>query len=569
MMENSPQNSIYFIESHLALLNKEIEVVLESSTKYFKPVRKILEKNIIDKQKQEYTVSVYAVDFNSIELKKRETKENKPSMLKISLKQEKNKFECQFKITLNMDSIIPSVKFSPMKKLFGKEVNPPEQLQLSPLQFYQMANEALTVHEKKDINCPTFLSLKMYGMQLLSKMATFDMTLYYMLYIDIMNGYNLELIKSIFAFFDINKLVKPLNSKDLFTLSEKMELIYKNQPQILDLIQKNFNYDFHTYLFKFFTIHVYLNSTIEVYDNCERILQDLINNPYDKLLLSKLYLYEYSNMYRNIPISDQIKNSLIANIINAVENYQVLLIAFSIIRGYINSDFVRTLSIIVDNYDKIDKVCFQEKIALNIIDFIQQNENDDLSQAQYYLDIITKKKLNNRNKCINFDLKMWDLYFSNLEKNKNFWEFFKSNLIIGSINYNELIESLQYIMKYYNKDFIVFLELIVTNYDKFREIFMMEKKPLIAKDFIVQDKNNSTEKMKEYLDFILPRKLKEQNEIILFDVNIWMYYIFNKFNMEFLTYLEKQLYICSISCKAIADSFEYSSNLRSKNLFQC
>ena len=161
MMENSPQNSIYFIESHLALLNKEIEVVLESSTKYYKPVRKILEKNFIDKQKQEYTVSVYAVDFNSIELKKRETKENKPSMLKISLKQEKNKFECQFKITLNMDSIIPSVKFSPMKKLFGKEVNPPEQLQLSPLQFYQMANEALTVHEKKDINCPTFLSLKM------------------------------------------------------------------------------------------------------------------------------------------------------------------------------------------------------------------------------------------------------------------------------------------------------------------------------------------------------------------------------------------------------------------------
>ena len=95
------------------------------------------------------------------------------------------------------------------------------------------------------------------------------------------------------------------------------------------------------------------------------------------------------------------------------------------------------------------------------------------------------------------------LIFFQSRKNKNFWEFFKSNLIIGSINYNEL-----------------FLELIAINYDKFREIYMMEKKPLIAKDFTVQDKNSNTEKMEEYLDFILPHKLKEQNEIILFDINI-------------------------------------------------
>jgi hypothetical protein len=545
-------------------LNNEIEIVLESSTKYFSPARKILEKNITDKQKQVFKVIAYAIDFNSKELKKKESKDGKTCFVKISLTQEKNKYESQIKISLNMDSILPHVKFEPMKKLFGKEAAPPEQLVLTTLQVMQIFTEVLSVYEKRDINYPTYIALKIYGIRSLNNMKTYDMALYYLLYADIINGQNADLIKQIFAAFNDRKVIKPLNPKDLLPLTEKMEQTYKNQTSIFEFLQKSLG-DIHPYLIKFYTIHIFLYSTLENYETCERILQDLNNNPYDNLLLSKLFLSEYSNIYRNIPISDQIKNSLITNNINSADNYKKLLTAFIIIKEYIKKDFVKMLSIVVDNYDKINEVCYKSESVLNINDFIEQKEDDDLSKAQYYLDIITQKKLNYKYKCINFDLKMWDFYFSDLSKNKNFWEFFKSNLINSSVSYNELKESLNYIMNYYSKDFVIFLELVVTNYDKIKEITKNTKLPLYVKDFVVQNKNNDIEKMKEHLNFILPNKLKDQFEIVLFDVNLWNFYIFNQFNMNFLTYLEKQLYATAICHKDIGDCLEYSSNLRNKS----
>lgn len=563
---DNTKNTLYFLESHLEVLNKDITIVLESSSKYFKSLRKLEEKVFLDKDKQPFIVSAYAVDYNSKDLKKKESKDGKTCILKLSQKDKNgDKFESQILILLNKDTLIPSIKFEPMKKLFGKIVSAPMKLNLSTLQEIQMLSDALAKDGKKE-NEQTFLELQRFGLNSLNKMDKYEMNLFYILYIDILNGGDKYLIKDIFGIFDLKKMIKPVNQQSLYIYFEKMEAIYKNQIQIFDIIKTIPNCKFNSYLIKFYTIYINLYSSIESYENCDRIINDLKdNNPFDNLILSKLYLSEYSSFYRNIPISNNIKNSLIVKYINSSENYDNLQIAFSIIKDYINSDFAIILSIIIDNYEKINDICLRRKLPLKLNDYIITKENDDLSKIQYYLDILTQKKLNYKYKCIDIELRTYDLYLSNLEKNQKFWEFFKSNIIFGSLSYEEITEDLTYISRYFGRDFIKMLELIVTNYDKLREICMNEKKHIIISNYIEQNKNNDIEKIKEYLNFIITQKLKDQYETILFDVNIWNYYVFNQFNMDFLTYLEKKLYEGSINSKDIDDCLQYSSNFRSKN----
>lgn len=563
---DNTKNTVYFLESHLEVLNKDITIVLESSSKYFKSLRKLEEKVFLDKDKQPFIVSAYAVDYNSKDLKKKESKDGKTCILKLSQKDKNgDKFESEILILLNKDTLLPSIKFYPMKKLFGKTVSAPMNLNLSTLQQIQMLSDALAKDGKKE-NEQTFLELQRFGLNSLNKMNNYEMILFYILYIDILNGGDKNLIKDIFAIFDLKKMIKPVNQQSLYIYFEKMEAIYKNQIQIFDIIKTIPNCEFNSYLIKFYTIYINLYSSTESYENCDRIINDLKdNNPFDNLILSKLYLSEYSSFYRNIPISNNIKNSLIVKYINSSENYDNLQIAFSIIKDYINSDFAIILSIIIDNYEKINDICLRRKLPLKLNDYIITKENDDLSKIQYYLDILTQKKLNYKYKCIDIELRTYDLYLSNLEKNQKFWEFFKSNIIFGSLSYEEITEDLTYISRYFGRDFIKMLELIVTNYDKLREICMNEKKHIIISNYIEQNKNNDIEKIKEYLNFIITQKLKDQYETILFDVNIWNYYVFNQFNMDFLTYLEKKLYEGSINSKDIDDCLQYSSNFRSKN----
>ena len=64
----------YFIESHLKSIHSETELILDTSHKALKPLRKILEKEIIEKN-TEYIVSVYAIGFKPTIFKKKEIKE--------------------------------------------------------------------------------------------------------------------------------------------------------------------------------------------------------------------------------------------------------------------------------------------------------------------------------------------------------------------------------------------------------------------------------------------------------------------------------------------------------------
>ena len=452
-----------------------------------------------------------------------------------------------------------------MKKLFGKDISPPLQFQLSNLEIMQLFNEALSIKERKTINDPTYIELVKYGFNLLTSMKSIELVLFLMLYIDILNGNDLQLIKGIFDIFKLDKLVRPLKSSVLAAYQEKLDMIYNDQIQIFEKMKHIPNFNLEIYLIKFYTIYLNVFFTTENYESCEYILKDLRdNNPFDKFILPKLYLSEYSQFYRNIPISEDLQNSLMGKFIDTSLNYNNLLTSFSLISEYVKKDFVNILLIINNNFQKIHEICYISRLPLKINDYIIQNENDDLSKIQYYLDIIVKKKLENNFKTIDFNINMWDIYISN-SKNIYFWDYLKSKLITASLCYNDIIGVLSYIIKYTNKNFIEMLDLLVIHYDKLRYICMNERKAIIISDFIIQNLNDNQDKIKDNLCFIISQKLKDQYETIFFHINIWNYYVFNNYNIDFLNFLENKLYESAINSKDIYDCIEFSSNFRNKS----
>ena len=558
----------YFIDSHLKSLHNEIEIVLETNHKGLKSIRKILDKEI-RVNNGDYMISVYGIDFKPVSIKKKELKDiNGISLfpIKICLKQRKNKFEAQnYSIDINTDNFIPFIKFEMQKKLFAKDILPPVPLNLTNLQVMQIFKEALTIRERIQISDATYEEFLKFGVNTLKIMPSYDLVLFLMLYVDILKGKNIFLIKEIFENFNLGKIIKPANRNDIVSYTEKFELLYNEQNRIVENIKKIPLCNLLSYLIKFYTIHINLYFTIESFDSCDRIMKDLRdNNPYDDLILVKLYLSEYSQFYRSIPISHEMQNSLMGKFISTSENYNNLVTSFSLISDYIQKDFVNTLLIITENYEKINEICSQSNSYIKINDYITLKVNDDLSKVQTYLDIISQKKLEKRYKSINIDLITWDFYLVN-NNNPNFLEYLKSHLVKGSLTHQELVESLLYLIRYTNKDFVEMLKIIVNNYDRIKEICMNERKQIIMNDLITTNVNDNQEKIKEYLTYISDEKTKDQYETINFNINIWKFYVMNKCNYEFLSFIEKKLYDSSLNSKEIMDYFDFSSNFRNKS----
>ena len=558
----------YFIDSHLKSLHNEIEIVLETNHKGLKPIRKILDKEIRVKN-DDYMISVYGIDFKPVSIKKKELKDINgiPSFpIKICLKQRKNKFEAQnYNIDISTDNFIPFIKFEMQKKLFAKDILPPVPLNLTNLQLMQIFKEALIIKERIQISDATYEEFLKFGVNTLKIMPSYDLVLFLMLYVDILKGKNIFLIKEIFEIFNLGKIIKPHNRNDIVSYTENFELLYNDQNRIVGNIQKIPLCNLLSYLIKFYTIHINLYFTIESFDSCDRIMKDLRdNNPFDDLILVKLYLSEYSQFYRSIPISPEMKNSLMGKFISTSENYNNLVTSFSLISDYIQKDFVNTLLIITENYEKINQICSQSNSYIKVNDYIALKVNDDLSKVQSYLDIIAQKKLEKRYKSINIDFITWDFYLVN-NNNPNFLEYLKSHLVKGSLTHQELMESLLYLIRYTNKDFVEMLKIIVNNYDRIKEICMNERKQIIMNDLITTNVNDNQEKIKEYLTYISDEKTKDQYETINFNINIWKFYVLNKCNYEFLSFIETKLYDSSLNSKEIMDYFDFSSNFRNKS----
>ena len=87
-------------------------------------------------------------------------------------------------------------------------------------------------------------------------MKSIELVLYLMLYVNILNGNDLRLIKGIFDIFQLEKLTRPLKPSDLSIYHEKLDILYKEQVQIFEKIKKVEKFDLQVDLEKFYTIYL-------------------------------------------------------------------------------------------------------------------------------------------------------------------------------------------------------------------------------------------------------------------------------------------------------------------------
>ena len=280
-MEPKPKErdyiTFYFIESHLKSLDSSIEVVLDSSHKCFKPLRKIVNKELKDAKNEDYLVSVFAVDVKPKEIKSKEIKEvnNSPSFpVKFALKMKKNKFEASSLINLKYDSFKKGLIFESQHKVFKKDVSAPVQMKLSEFDIIKLFSEALE-KEKKSVDDPTYTEYFYLAINLIHPMIKFDLILYAMLFIDILKSNQTKFIKSILDHFNINRIKPPLDRNSSANVQEKMQLLFGEQVQVFEKIKRIPNIDPFTYLIKFYTVIISFFATLENYQTCESLMRDL------------------------------------------------------------------------------------------------------------------------------------------------------------------------------------------------------------------------------------------------------------------------------------------------------
>ena len=561
-------HTYYFIESHPKSLNNQVEVVLNVKHSSIQPLRKLIEKDFKSSNDEDFTVTVYAGDIFPSLIKEKEVKivQNyiKAFPVKIAKKIQKNKFEGKVNAYLPMDCFVHFVNFDPIKKLIGKNIDPPPQIELLPFQYMSLFNEVLLVIERRKITEPTYIEFLRYGVDLLKTSGAVPFRLFLLIYEKIINTMNLELYNSIFDYFHIKKIEQPKNLNELDTYQEPLMLIYEEPSKFIENIKQIANVDFEKYLIKFYTVNLFYHSTYKNIEKIESIMLELRDkNPFDNLILAKLYLSEFNIFYRNIPINHELKLSLIDSYIQASSSYENLTCAFSMITEYVQSDFNTILLIIIKNYEKINKICVDNNKPFKINDYIIQKYEDDLTRVQNSLITIGQFKLNYSFEAIDFRIDMWDMYLIE-GKNPQFLEFLKSHLIQTSLYLSEINKALSYIIKYTNKNFVTMLELFVKNYDKIEAICIAEKKYINIISYIQPNGTDNIEGIKQNLNYIIARKMKANYETLYFKIDIWLFYINNGFNNEFLLYLEKKLFEGALYYDDILDCLTYASTLRNK-----
>jgi len=99
-----------------------------------------------------------------------EKEENETQKLPHELKLEEYIYTDKFMEDIYKGGLIPDD--NEYKKIFGKDIPPPIQYQLSNLEIMQLFNEALVIKERKKNNDPTYIELVRYGFKLISNLMS-------------------------------------------------------------------------------------------------------------------------------------------------------------------------------------------------------------------------------------------------------------------------------------------------------------------------------------------------------------------------------------------------------------
>lgn len=566
-MANVPKNSFhtyFIIESHPTSLGNNVELILDMKHKAAQPLTKILEKEFkLADGIQDYIISVYSGDIIISFLKDNEIMlnnyRNKIFQVRLALRVDKNKFELKLNTYIEFDYFYPCVKFEPIKKLMGKSIEPPTQLGLTPFNFISLFSEALSINLKKQPNDQTMLEFIKFSTEILKTFQKIPFKLFLLIYIKAVHSKKSGLISSILELFFLGKIEKPKTQAEIIIYKEPLMSIFQNQTQYLEVIKTSF----HNKLMKFYLIFIYYFYMLNDIKAIEEIMIELRdNNNYDKLILAKMFL-EDSNFYRNINTSKELKNSLIEKLLEASDSYDNLLTSFSLISEYIDADINQILSLVVNYYPKIFKICKNFCNVIKLDDYIKPKTTDNLEKLQENLDNLRKKLSSNELKTITIKLDIWKLYLD-METNQQFLEFLSSYLIKISKKFFELKEVLNFISKYLKKDMDKMMKLFIKNYDKLESICKKEKRFITASDFLEPKLMDDLDDIKKNLDIIVSKRILTNIETINFPDKIWLFYINEEFKKEDLFYIEQKLLKQASCYENIIDCIKFASALRQK-----
>ena len=571
-MEDTSQpkfHTYYFIESHLSSIDNNIEITLETKHPGVQPLKKVLQKTLISADgEQDYLITVYSGDIIPSLIKDKDIKTIQSNLrtfpLKLILKEDKNIFETKINSCVDIDCFINMIKFESIKKLVGKPIDPPEQFELSPFDYITLFSEAILTDSKNQSFASIYIEFLKFSIDVIRELQIIPFKLFLFLYEKIVFSQNIELLYSILDIFEIDKMEYPKTYEEVIMYRDSLIMIYNDQMTYVGFIQMIPNVDLLLFLIKFYNIFIFYYFQINEIKTIENILLDLRDrNPYDTLILARMFLSHYNNFYRSLQINHEIKMSLIDSYFQASFTYDNLITSFSMISEYVQGDLNKILMIIIQNYDKINQICLENNTSLKINDFIAQKYEDDLENIQKNLITLGQNKLNKGYNAIVFDNNMWDIYFTD-EKNSDFFEFLKSHLIQTSLYLAEIIEALCYIIKYTKKNMNSMLELFSKNYDRLETICINEKKFINAADFLEPKESDNIDDIKIKLDTIISNKMKSNYPTIYFKIDIWIFYIINDFKEEFQLYLEKKLFESALTYEDICDCLTYGTTQKKR-----
>ena len=564
--------AVYFLEIHLASENQFIELSLDS--KCSKQLTKIYEKKIKNNS-GEFLATVFSFIIEPEKIKKKEINNGMKS-IKFRLKYKKEKFECNKEVKINQDNFIGQIFFNASKSFFGKVAQPPETFTLPKFEIFKLFLDALQIKERKTLKDSEFLELLKYGLQLYKENQKNEFEFYLVLFTNILNSNEQDLIINILNGFDIGNIDKKSQDNIPMKFQENFDYFYENQSKLLVKLMSNkntsnqknikiiYNNPFE-YMIIFYTVYLYYLYCSHNEFLIKQILSDINEkNEYDNLMIAKLYLSKFSFFYSTLPIDMELKYNIMSKILTLSKDYNDLIKSFGIISSFIEGDLVETLRIIVNNYDKIKQICMNERKQIKINGFIILKKSDDLKKVMDYLSTIFEKKLSTKYSTIYIELKTWDFYIGD-EINNEFFEFLKKNLIYFSLTYGEIVDSLKYLSEHLNKSLTSTLEIIINSYDKICEVCRIGKNHININDFITQTKNDDFNKLKEQLTYITSKKLSDKYETVHFNIEIWLYYIKNNFDQEFLTFLQMKLFESAFYYEDICHFLLYSSTFKNKD----
>ena len=289
--------TIYFIETHLSSEDTTIKVKLDSNDSSLENLFKI---NSLSKYygKELYIINIYKCSFNPNLVDKKKIKFNNDINtveIKITLTQNKCKFDSINTINIEKDNFLGVLKFSEYKWYLMK-FRPPKRIEISNTQIMKYFINSLLEKDNKNKNDACFIELMNYGVNLLRKnfANNYDYELFVLIYINSFNTENDQLIKDALDLFGIDKAIIN-NTVFIEEYLSEIDKIYQNQYEYLEKLGIKSE---EKYLIRFYTVYIYFLYKLK---QDEKLLSNFYslmnNNKYDKFILAKLYLSKFFSLF--------------------------------------------------------------------------------------------------------------------------------------------------------------------------------------------------------------------------------------------------------------------------------